>query len=343
MPGRGSPLLEVKGLHTHFSTRGGIVNAVNGVSFSLNQGEVLGVVGESGCGKSVTALSIMRLIASPTGEIVSGQVILDGRDLLPLSEREMRKVRGNDIAMVFQEPMSSLNPQMRIGRQIDEALQVHKGLSTSAARGRTIELLEMVGLPDPKGGADSYPHQLSGGMRQRVMIALALSCEPKLLIADEPTTALDVTIQAQILSLLDTLRAELGMAVLIISHDLGLVAGIADRIVVMYAGHVAETAGVEEIFARPRHPYTLGLLGSLPRIDEPRRKRLKPIEGFPPDLVDLPRGCPFHPRCWLRRQLGDPERCVSERPLLQDQSPDHAAACHFAEELETGDRSCVMS
>ena len=264
------PLLEVTDLRTQFFTQDGVVKAVNGVSFTLGEGEALGLVGESGCGKSVSALSLMRLIPQPPGRIVSGQVIFDGRDLLKLKEDDMRKVRGNDIAMIFQDPMTSLNPVLTIGRQISEALELHKGMDRSAARKRTIELLELVGIPAARNRVDDYPHQFSGGMRQRVMIAMALSCEPKLLLADEPTTALDVTIQAQILDLIARLRRELGMAIIMITHDLGVVAGIADRINVMYAGYIVETGTVDEIFHRPRHPYTLGLLKSIPRLDEPR-------------------------------------------------------------------------
>src|ERR671933_708732 len=239
----------------------------------------------------------MRLIPAPPGKIVSGQVLFDGRDLLKLSEDEMRKVRGNDIAMIFQDPMTSLNPVLTIGRQISEALELHKGMDKAASRKRTVELLEMVGIPSARNRVDDYPHQFSGGMRQRVMIAMAISCEPRVLIADEPTTALDVTIQAQILDLIKRLQTDLGMAVILITHDLGVVAGVCDRIAVMYAGFIVEEAPAEELFADPRHPYTLGLLRSVPRMDQPRRERLVPIEGLPPDLINLGRGCPFAPRC----------------------------------------------
>src|ERR671929_365277 len=315
-------LLDVRGLKTHFFTDEGVVRAVDGVDLYIDKGETLGVVGESGCGKSVSALSIMRLIPQPPGKIVSGQVLFDGRDLLRLKEDDMRKVRGNDMAMIFQDPMTSLNPVLTIGRQISEALELHKGMDKSASRKRTIELLELVGIPAARNRVDDYPHQFSGGMRQRVMIAMALSCEPKLLIADEPTTALDVTIQAQILDLIKRLRQELGMAIIMITHDLGVVAGIADRINVMYAGYIVETGTVDEIFHNPRHPYTLGLLKSIPRLDEPRKEKLVPIEGLPPDLVDPPQGCPFQPRCPYAI-----ERCVPENPSLEPVVPGHRIAC----------------
>jgi oligopeptide transport system ATP-binding protein len=315
------PLLEVKNLQTQFFTQDGVVQAVNGVSFSLNEGEALGLVGESGCGKTVTALSLMRLIPTPPGRIVSGELWFDGRDLLKLKDDDMRKVRGNDIAMIFQDPMTSLNPVLTIGRQISEALELLKGMDRGAARRRTIELLELVGIPSARSRVDDYPHQFSGGMRQRVMIAMALSCEPKLLIADEPTTALDVTIQAQILELMKDLRQKLGMAIILITHDLGVVAGIADRINVMYAGYIVETGTADEIFHNPRHPYTLGLLRSIPRLDEPRKEKLVPIEGLPPDLIDPPPGCPFQPRCPYHI-----ERCV-ENPSLEPVVPGHRIAC----------------
>jgi oligopeptide transport system ATP-binding protein len=316
------PLLAVNNLRTQFFTHDGVVNAVNGVSFTLNEGEALGLVGESGCGKSVSALSMMRLIPNPPGRIVAGEVLFEGRDLLRLKEDEMRAVRGNDIAMIFQDPMTSLNPVLTIGRQIGEALELHKGLDRSASRKRTIELLELVGIPAARSRVDDYPHQFSGGMRQRVMIAMALSCEPKLLIADEPTTALDVTIQAQILDLITRLRKELGMAIIMITHDLGVVAGIADRINVMYAGYIVETGTVDELFHSPRHPYTLGLLKSIPRLDEPRKDQLVPIEGLPPDLVDPPPGCAFQPRCPYAI-----ERCRWENPVLEPVVQNHRIAC----------------
>ena len=316
------PLLEVKNLKTHFFTPDGVVKAVNGVSYTLDDGEALGLVGESGCGKSVSALSLMRLIPSPPGRIVDGEINFDGRNLLGLSDEEIRRIRGNDIAMIFQDPMTSLNPVLTIGRQIAEALELHKGLSGAQARERTIELLELVGIPSARTRVDDYPHQFSGGMRQRVMIAMALSCDPKVLLADEPTTALDVTIQAQILDLIKRLRVELGMAVILITHDLGVVAGLADRINVMYAGYIVESATAEELFSNPRHPYTLGLLRSIPRIDEPRREKLIPIEGLPPDLIDTPPGCPFQPRCVYAI-----DRCAEENPALEPVNRGHTIAC----------------
>jgi oligopeptide transport system ATP-binding protein len=321
-PNPSPPLLAVHDLRTQFFTPDGVVKAVNGVSFTLKEGEALGLVGESGCGKSVSALSIMRLIPQPPGQIVSGQVMFDGRDLLELKADDMRKVRGNDIAMIFQDPMTSLNPVLTIGRQIGEALELHKGMDRSASRKRTIELLELVGIPAARSRVDDYPHQFSGGMRQRVMIAMALSCEPRLLIADEPTTALDVTIQAQILDLIQRLRKDLGMAIILITHDLGVVAGIADRINVMYAGYIVETGTVDELFRNPRHPYTLGLLKSIPRLDEPRKEQLVPIEGLPPDLVAAPPCCAFQPRCPYTI-----ERCSVENPSLEPVVPGHRIAC----------------
>jgi oligopeptide transport system ATP-binding protein len=316
------PLLDVRDRRVHFATQDGVVKAVNGVSYTLAEGEALGLVGESGCGKSVSALSLMRLIPQPPGRIVGGEVHFDGHNLLQLKDDDMRKVRGNDIAMIFQDPMTSLNPVLTVGRQITEALELHKGLDKKASRQRAIELLELVGIPAAKSRIDDYPHQFSGGMRQRVMIAMALSCEPKLLLADEPTTALDVTIQAQILDLIKRLRRELGMAIVMITHDLGVVAGIADRINVMYAGYIVETGSADEIFHNPRHPYTLGLLRSIPRLDEPRREKLIPIEGLPPDLVSPPQGCPFQPRCPYAI-----ERCATDNPSLEPVVPGHRIAC----------------
>ncbi len=315
-------LLEVSDLRVEFRSRGKTVRAVNGVSLTLAEGETLGLVGESGCGKSVTALSLMRLIPRPPGRVVAGQARFMGRDLLALGEEEMRKVRGNSMAMIFQDPMTSLNPVLSVGRQIAEALQVHRGVSRSAARARTLELLEQVGITSARRRFDDYPHQFSGGMRQRVMIAMALSCEPRLLIADEPTTALDVTIQAQILELLKRLQVEMGMAMILITHDLGVVAGVADRVNVMYAGYIVEAAMVDDIFMRPRHPYTLGLLNSIPQLERGRRSRLIPIEGLPPDLAELPPGCPFQPRCPFRF-----EQCVSQNPELEPVLPGHEIAC----------------
>lgn len=315
-------LLEVKDLRTQFFTQDGVVHAVNGISYYLNEGETLGIVGESGCGKSVGVLSLMRLIPMPPGKIVSGEVLFQGRDLMRISDEEMRSVRGNKIAMIFQDPMTSLNPVLTIGRQVSEALELHLGMSKREARRRTIELLEMVGIPMAAARVDDYPHQFSGGMRQRVMIAMALSCNPQLLIADEPTTALDVTIQAQIVDLVKKLRDEIGMAIIWITHDLGVVAGLANRVAVMYAGYIIEEAPVKNLYKDPRHPYTIGLLGSLPRLDEARRRRLTSIEGLPPDLIELPKGCPFYERCSYRI-----DHCLVENPPLELVAPNHKAAC----------------
>jgi oligopeptide transport system ATP-binding protein len=317
-----APLLEVRNLRTQFFTQDGVVNAVNGVSFTLNEGETLGIVGESGCGKSVTVLSLMRLVPQPPGRIVGGEVLFQGRDLLKVSEEEIRQVRGNKIAMIFQDPMTSLNPVLTIGRQISEALELHLGMTKEQARKRSIELLEMVNIPEAGARIDDYPHQFSGGMRQRVMIAMALSCNPQLLIADEPTTALDVTIQAQIIDLVKTLRKELGMAIIWITHDLGIVAGLVDRVQVMYAGYIVERAEVHEFYANPRHPYSLGLMGSLPRLDAKRREKLTPIEGLPPDLIVMPPGCPFYARCKYRI-----EQCLRENPPLRSIADGHEIAC----------------
>ena len=315
-------LLEVKGLRTEFHTQDGVVKAVDGISFFINEGETLGIVGESGCGKSVSLLSVMRHIPEPPGKIAAGEVLFEGVDLLKLSDDEIRKVRGNKIAMIFQDPMTFLNPVMTIGKQISEALELHMGMSRKQARGRSAELLTMVGIPEAGDRLDDYPHQFSGGMRQRVMIAMALACNPQILVADEPTTALDVTIQAQIVELVKRLRDEIGLAIIWITHDLGVIAGLADRMMVMYAGHVVEEAPVKELYANPRHPYTLGLLGSLPRLDETQRERLRSIEGLPPDLIDLPPGCPFQPRC-----VFSVEKCREVRPALDPAGPKHAIAC----------------
>ena len=316
------PMLEVNGLKTQFFTQDGVVKAVDGVSFYVNEGETLGIVGESGCGKSVSVLSVMRLIPQPPGKIVDGEVLFDGQDLVKLSDDDIRRVRGNKIAMIFQDPMTSLNPALTIGRQIQEALELHMGMNKDESRKRAAELLEMVGIPEADTRLDDYPHQFSGGMRQRAMIAMSLACNPRLLIADEPTTALDVTIQAQIVELVKRLRDEIGMAVIWITHDLGVVAGLADRMMVMYAGHVVEEAPVKEVYADPRHPYTLGLLGSLPRLDELREDRLTSIEGLPPDLIALPPGCPFEPRCVYAI-----DKCREVRPQLEPVGPRHRIAC----------------
>ncbi len=316
------PLLDVKDLRTQFFTQDGVVNAVNGVSWDLKPGETLGVVGESGCGKTVSALSIMRLIPNPPGKIVGGQIIFEGEDLLKLDDEDMRKVRGRKIAMVFQDPMTSLNPVLTISRQLTEALELHLKMSHRAAKDRAIELLDKVGIPAAAKRIDDYPHQFSGGMRQRVMIAMGLSCNPQLLIADEPTTALDVTIQAQILDLIRNLCSEFGTAVMLVTHNLGVVAGLCQKIIVMYAGKIVESAPTPELFANPRHPYTLGLLKSIPRLDEVRKERLIPIEGLPPDLVDLPKGCAFAPRC-----VYAVDRSLEEVPQLRQVGPEHYVAC----------------
>ena len=317
-----SPLLQVKDLRTQFFTPDGVVNAVNGISFSLEEGETLGIVGESGCGKSVSMLSVMRLIPQPPGRIVGGEVWFQDRDLLKLSEEEMRQVRGNKIAMVFQDPMTSLNPVLTVGRQISEALELHLGMDRDQALERSIELLEMVKIPEARARINDYPHQFSGGMRQRVMIAMALSCNPQLLIADEPTTALDVTIQAQIIDIVKELRRELGMAIIWITHDLGIVAGLVNRVQVMYAGYIVERAEVHEFYAHPSHPYSLGLLRSLPRLDARQRQKLTPIDGLPPDLIDMPPGCPFYPRCSFRIA-----ECLEQNPQLREIGPGHEVAC----------------
>jgi len=315
-------LLEVKGLKTRFFTEDGVVHAVNGISYELEEGESLGIVGESGCGKTVSVLSVMRLIPEPPGKIVGGEVLFEGRDIMKMDMEEVRKIRGNKIAMVFQDPMTSLNPVLTVGRQIDEALELHMGMDKRQARKRTIELLEMVGIPEAAERADDYPHQFSGGMRQRVMIAMALSCNPRVLIADEPTTALDVTIQAQIVDLVKRLRDEIGMAIIWITHDLGVVAGLAERIIVMYAGYIIERANVKDVYGDPRHPYTIGLLGSVPRLDEARKRRLFSMRGLPPDLIDLPPGCPFAPRCDYVI-----DRCWEEMPPLEPVNLNHEIAC----------------
>ncbi len=315
-------LLDVRDLRVQFETLEGIVHAVNGVSFSVRPGQTLGIVGESGCGKSVSVLSVMRLVPQPPGRILSGQVVFDGRDLLRLSPTEMQQVRGKDISMIFQDPMTSLNPVLTIGRQIGETMMVHKGLDEKQARQASLELLEHVGIPNPAMRLDDYPHHFSGGMRQRVMIAMALSCKPRLLIADEPTTALDVTIQVQILDLVKQLRDQLGMAVIWISHDLAVIAEIADRVAVMYSGYLVEEADVFELYRQPLHPYTLALLHSLPRMDTGELDKLASIPGSPPDTTRLPAGCPFAPRCTCAIP-----RCRSENPPLVEVAPDHRSAC----------------
>lgn len=315
-------LLEVKDLKTFFYTEGGTIRAVDGISYDLREGETLGLVGESGCGKSVSALSILRLIPYPPGKIVGGEIWFQGKDLLQMAEEEIQDIRGNRIAMIFQEPMTSLNPVLTIGLQISEALEIHRGLGKKEARVEVVRLLRMVGIPDPERRIDDYPHHFSGGMRQRVMIAMALSCNPKLLIADEPTTAVDVTIQAQLLEVIKELTSRLGTAVILITHNLGVVARYVNRMAVMYAGKIVEWGPSREVYARPRHPYTIGLLASVPRLDQPRKARLIPIEGQPPNLARLPGGCSFFPRC-SRRQ----DRCTRQTPELKPVGPDHWAAC----------------
>ena len=317
------PLLAICGLHTEFRTGGGVVRAVDGVSWSVNPGETVAIVGESGSGKSVTALSVLRLIPTPPGRITAGEVWFAGRDLMRLPDAAMREVRGGAIGMVFQEPTTSLNPVLTIGRQITETLEQHRGLDRAAARQRALELLSMVGIGDPQRRLRQYPHQLSGGMRQRVMIAIALACEPRLIIADEPTTALDVTIQAQILELMKALTRRLGVALVIITHNLGVVARYADRVNVMYAGRIVESGAAADLYHRPQHPYTMALLRSVPRLDRPRQARLDPVEGQPPDLTRLSSGCAFQPRCRFAVAA-----CATRQPALESASEEgHFAAC----------------
>ncbi len=323
-----SPLLEVSDLRTHFFTQEGVVKAVDGVSFELEAGETLALVGESGCGKSVSALSIMRLIPDPPGKIVDGEVLFEGENLLDLPDDSIRRVRGRHIAMVFQEPMTSLNPVLNVERQLTESLELHLGLSKSEARLEAVRRLEEVGIPDAPRRARQYPHQFSGGMRQRVMIAMALSCGPKIVIADEPTTALDVTIQAQILELMKSLTQERGVALIIITHNLGVVARYSDRVNVMYAGKIIERGSAKEVYYNPRHPYTIGLLNSVPRLDLPRKERLDPIEGQPPDLGNLGEGCAFLERCRYSE-----DRCAQQVPPLSQVSVGHSSACWVAPSL----------
>jgi oligopeptide/dipeptide ABC transporter ATP-binding protein len=317
-----STLLQIEELQTQFFTSAGTVKAVDGISYTVDEGETVAVVGESGCGKSVSALSILRLVADPPGKIVGGKIKFQGRDLLQLSDAEMRDVRGNDIAMVFQEPMTSLNPVLTIGMQITETLEHHLGMSDEESNARAVELLGMVGISEPQRRLSQYPHHLSGGMRQRVMIAIALACEPKLIIADEPTTALDVTIQAQILELMKNLTRQFGVALIVITHNLGVVARYADRVNVMYAGKIIETGSAADVYHNPKHPYTLALLKSVPRLDLPRQAKLDPVEGQPPDLARLGPGCPFQPRCRFAV-----DRCEVENPPLEQVNPGHQSAC----------------
>jgi oligopeptide transport system ATP-binding protein len=316
------PLLEVRNLKVQFNTLEGVVHAVNGVSLQVQGGQTMGIVGESGCGKSVTVLSIMRLIPEPPGRVVSGEVLLRGKSILGGDKSSMDKIRGAEISMIFQDPMTSLNPVLTIGHQISEGLTVHQLFGKKDAMEETYKLLEMVGIPKVKERYADYPHQFSGGMRQRVMIAMALACKPSLLIADEPTTALDVTIQAQIVELTKKLQSQLGMSVIWITHDLGVVAEIADRLIVMYAGYIVEEADVYQIFENPLHPYTLSLLKSLPRVDRKKNGRLANIQGAPPNCIDLPIGCPFEPRCRFKL-----DRCVKENPTLTTTSEGHKMAC----------------
>jgi oligopeptide transport system ATP-binding protein len=321
-------LLEVRGLKTYLTTSLGLVKAVDGVSFDVKEGETVALVGESGCGKTMTALSIMRLIPRPQASIVGGEIRFQGRDLLMLGEEEIRRVRGAEIAMIFQEPMTSLNPVLSIERQLTETLEAHGSISKAAARARALELLHLVGISDPAQRLSEYPHQFSGGMRQRVMIAIALSCRPKLILADEPTTALDVTIQAQLLELMRGLSRQFGVAMVIITHNLGVVARYADRVNVMYAGKIIESGAAAEIYRNPRHPYTIGLLRSVPRLDQPRKSKLEPIDGQPPDLWNLPPGCSFAPRCKFVI-----DKCAAEAPPLRQIENGHHSACWVAENL----------
>jgi oligopeptide transport system ATP-binding protein len=317
-----TPLLDVRDLTTRFHTLDGTVHAVNGISYTLEDGETLGIVGESGCGKSVSVLSVMGLIPDPPGKIADGQVLFRGQDLLKLDDSQMQRIRGKDITMVFQDPMTSLNPVLTIGHQISEAVTIHTGIDKAQALERVVQLLEMVGIPKAYDRYRDYPHQFSGGMRQRVMIAMALACNPSILIADEPTTALDVTIQAQIIDLIKSLRDRLGMAVIWITHDLGIIAGMVEKVIVMYAGFIVERGNVDDIYADPRHPYTLALLKSVPRVDRSSTERLATIPGFPLDLLILPPGCPFAPRCAFAV-----ERCLSENPRLTPIASDHETSC----------------
>ncbi len=330
-------ILEIADLQTHFFTDDGVVRAVDGVSYAVRKGETLGVVGESGCGKSVTALSILRLVADPPGRIVGGAIRFEGRDLLAMSESEMEEIRGNEISMIFQEPMTSLNPLFTVGRQIAEAIALHQGLGKREAMDLAVEMLNRVHIPEPASRAQAYPHQLSGGMRQRVMIAMAMSCNPKILIADEPTTALDVTIQAQILDLMREIQEQLGQAIILITHDMGVVAENADRVVVMYAGRKVEEAPVDELFDNPGHPYTMGLLSAIPNLEEAAhldtgQARLNEIKGMVPSLANLPPGCVFAPRCGFAT-----EQCTTAYPPLTEERPGHWVACwHAGRLLEAG-------
>lgn len=322
-------LLEVKNLVTRFYTQEGVVHAVNGISYRLDRGESMALVGESGCGKSVSALSLLGLVPSPPGIVEEGEVLFNGIDLLQKPEREMRHVRGGEIGMVFQDPMTSLNPVLTVGRQVMEGIRLHLGLETAVAEKRAVELLNLVGIPDAENRLNDYPHQFSGGQRQRIMIAMALACDPALLIADEPTTALDVTIQAQIITLVKRLKEQLGMSVIWITHDLGVVASLVDKVAVMYAGFIVEIANVVDLYSETSHPYTLGLLESLPKVDAKKRQRLIPIEGTPPDLYEEAAQCPFAPRCRFAVA-----HCWQENPSLQPIAPGHSVACWRWEEVQ---------
>ncbi len=323
------PLLEIRNLKAHFDTDDGVVRAVDDVSFEIHRGEVFSVVGESGSGKSVTAMSILGLI--PTLEVASGEILWKGENLLEFSEEEMGAIRGNEIAMIFQDPLTALNPVHTVGRQVGEMARIHEGLNKKDAMARAIEMLDLVGIPEPHKRAHQYPHEFSGGMRQRAMIAMAVTCNPDLLIADEPTTALDVTVQAQVLEALVAIKDEIDSAIMLITHDLGVVAGLSDKVMVMYAGRQAELGTVDEVFYETRHPYTLGLLGSIPRLEQDQGGPLIPIPGSPPSLINRPSGCPFHPRCAFREVPG---RCDQDVPDMRPvTSAEHAAACHFAETL----------
>ncbi|MEM7125308.1 MAG: ABC transporter ATP-binding protein [Chloroflexota bacterium] len=326
-------VLEVEGLKTQFFTQDGVVQAVDGLSFTVEAGEMVGIVGESGCGKSTAALSIIRLLPTQ-GKIVDGEIRLNGRDIVPLNERQVRSLRGPEVAMIFQDALAALDPTMKVGRQIMEPLQTHLGLSAQVARERTLKLLEMVGIPSPEERMDAYPHEFSGGMRQRVMIAIALSCNPKVLVADEPTTALDVTIQRQILDLMLQLRRESGAGVILITHDVGVVAETCDRVVVMYAGRAIESGPTEAVFKAPQHPYTIGLLNSTLDLHRNKAQPLEAISGLPPDLIQLPTGCTFHPRC-----LWQTEQCQAEIPSLESVGAGHSAACWHADKVSGGKAS----
>jgi len=317
-------VLEVKDLKTYFYTKEGVVKAVDGLSYHVKKGECVGLVGESACGKSVSAMSILRLIPYPPGIIEGGEILFKGEDLLQASEERMRDIRGNRIAMVFQEPTTSLNPVLTAGRQISESLELHREMDKKTAQTESVKLLQLVGIPDPERRIKDHPHQFSGGMQQRIMIAMALSCDPELLIADEPTTSLDVTVQAQLLEIIANLRSEYGTAVIIITHNMGVVARYVDRVNVMYAGNLVETAPTDTIYAEPKHPYTLGLLASVPRLDSPRKETPRVIKGLPPNLAQLPKGCPFSPRCDYAM-----DRCREERPALEEVGMDHFRSCFY--------------